>query len=154
MDHTTLDMAETSELPKAPTEKLLLSLPQVAEQLSVSVRTVHRLLSTGQLPTVKIGRSVRVPAQAVRDWIAQNTFVAHNAGCVGPDARYGGTICHIDAKTHRSGGPVTPTQAAAELGGLLGQKTTRKRRPSRPNGSCKRTRRSNGTPNRSGLLIS
>lgn len=105
-----------------PTDKLLWSIPQTAESLSVSVRTIHRLVDAGTLPVVRVGRLVRIPAQAVREWIAQQAAVTHNKACVGPDARYGESKCPIDAKTHRSGGLVTPTQAAAALGGLLGQK--------------------------------
>lgn len=38
---------------------------EVASQLRVCKRTVETLMSTGQLGYVKIGRSVRIPSQAV-----------------------------------------------------------------------------------------
>jgi excisionase family DNA binding protein len=38
----------------------LLKVPQVAEYLGVSERTVRRLISSGQLKSVKVGRAVRI----------------------------------------------------------------------------------------------
>ena len=41
------------------TQDRLLTVPEVAEILGVSVRLVNRLFSTGELPRVKIGRAAR-----------------------------------------------------------------------------------------------
>jgi excisionase family DNA binding protein len=49
-------------------EPLLLTLPGAAKALSVATRTVRRLIERGELPKVKIGRCVRVPAEAVQAW--------------------------------------------------------------------------------------
>lgn len=38
----------------------LLTLAQVAEQLALSVPMIRKLVASGQLPVVRIGRSVRV----------------------------------------------------------------------------------------------
>jgi len=43
-----------------PIEVLLYTVPQVAKMLQVSTRTVFHLIARGQLPTVKIGTSLRI----------------------------------------------------------------------------------------------
>jgi len=43
----------------ANTAPKLLNRKQAAEALSVSIRTLDELLSTGDLPAVRIGRSIR-----------------------------------------------------------------------------------------------
>ncbi|MHB8958364.1 MAG: helix-turn-helix domain-containing protein [Candidatus Limnocylindrales bacterium] len=50
---------------------LLLTLPDVARELSVSDRTVARLVGARVLPTVRIGRSVRIPSDALMSWLAE-----------------------------------------------------------------------------------
>ena len=56
----------------------LLTLPEVAEFLSVSPRTVRRLLGRG-FPCVRIGRSVRFEAQAVVRWLSARREGAQGA---------------------------------------------------------------------------
>ena len=49
---------------------LLWNLEEAARQLGgVSPRTVRRLLERGELPTVRIGTRLLIPAESVRDWI-------------------------------------------------------------------------------------
>jgi excisionase family DNA binding protein len=43
----------------------LLTVKEVAAVLRVTTRTVHRLIKSGQLPKLNIGRSVRVDASAL-----------------------------------------------------------------------------------------
>ena len=62
-------------------DSLLWTTNEVAIQLSVSVKTVSRLMDQGVLPTVSIGRSVRVPKESVLDWVQAQT--RYNLGCVG-----------------------------------------------------------------------
>ena len=50
--------------PAAP-EHTLLTVPEVAESLRVSTRTVRRWIASGTLQCVRIGRVVRVPAEVV-----------------------------------------------------------------------------------------
>jgi len=52
----------------------LLTQNEVASLLSVSVYTVKRLRQSGQLPTTLVGRSVRVPDNAVREYIERETW--------------------------------------------------------------------------------
>lgn len=51
-------------------ERLLLRAEEVQETLGLGRSKVYEMMATGELPTVRIGRSVRVPADALRDWIA------------------------------------------------------------------------------------
>ncbi|MFG1708407.1 excisionase family DNA-binding protein [Nonomuraea sp. M3C6] len=39
--------------------------------MGVSEMTVYRLVHSGHLPTVRVGRSFRVPEQAVHDYIRE-----------------------------------------------------------------------------------
>ena len=48
---------------------LVYTIPQAAQQLAVSERTLARLVAEGQIETVKIGRNRRVPAEALDDYI-------------------------------------------------------------------------------------
>ena len=44
-------------------ERRLLTLPQAAHELSISKRTLERLIAAGEFPSpVRIGRSARVPS--------------------------------------------------------------------------------------------
>jgi len=53
----------------------LLTLLQVSGQLNVSVRTVRRLIEAGQLPIVRIGKSVRISAAHLRGYIISHTEI-------------------------------------------------------------------------------
>ena len=54
-------------------EKLLLTADEVASSLGVGRSRVYDLIRTRELPSVKIGRVRRVPAEAVRRFVAQLT---------------------------------------------------------------------------------
>lgn len=47
-----------------------LTVAEVAGVLRISTMTVYRMVHTGELPAVRIGRSFRVPAKAVREYLA------------------------------------------------------------------------------------
>jgi excisionase family DNA binding protein len=47
----------------------LLTVGEVATVLRVSKITVYRLVHTQELPAMRIGRSVRVPAAALRSYL-------------------------------------------------------------------------------------
>ena len=53
-----------------PSNEHLLTPKEVGSYLSVSESTVHRLLQTGVLTSLKIGRSRRISAQALNNYIA------------------------------------------------------------------------------------
>ena len=51
-------------------DKLLLKIPQVCALTELGRSTIYQLLDQPDgLPTVRIGRAVRVPAVAVQEWI-------------------------------------------------------------------------------------
>ncbi len=109
-------------------EALLWNLDEAARQLGdISTRTVRRMLERGDLPVVRIGRSVRVPAEAVRNWVDMNMTIPHNAICAGPDVQ-GGSTCHISARILPFGGSATPTRVGEELDALLERRTERKQK--------------------------
>ena len=59
-----------------PATGKLLSVPEVAEALSIRPATVRAWLARRRLPVVHCGRAVRIPAAAVEKFIAENTIPA------------------------------------------------------------------------------
>lgn len=51
------------------TERLLLRPAEVAESIGVSRARAYELIAAGEIPSVKIGTSIRVSVQALRAWI-------------------------------------------------------------------------------------
>lgn len=49
--------------------RLLYSIPEAADQLSISARVLERLIAEGDVATVKIGRRRLVAADALTDYI-------------------------------------------------------------------------------------
>ena len=50
----------------------LLTVRQLAENWQVSPRTIRRLIANGELPIVRIGRAVRIPASPLKCFKAIN----------------------------------------------------------------------------------
>ena len=50
-------------------EVRFLTVAEVATIMRVSKMTVYRLVHSGELPAVRVGRSFRVPEQAVHDYL-------------------------------------------------------------------------------------
>ena len=55
--------------PGALSEVRFLTVAEVAGVMRVSKMTVYRLVHGGTLPAVRVGRSFRVPEQAVHDYL-------------------------------------------------------------------------------------
>lgn len=55
---------------------LLLRGIEVAEELGISRALAYRWMSGGVLPVIRHGRSVRVPREALLDWVKSNTQYA------------------------------------------------------------------------------
>ena len=51
-----------------------LTVAEVASMMRVSKMTVYRLVHNGERPAVRVGRSFRVPEQAVSDYL-RDSFV-------------------------------------------------------------------------------
>lgn len=90
---------------------LLWNLDEAARQLGgVSQRTVRRLIERGELPTVRIGRCVRIPADAARQWV-QNKLDARPA----PET----SICR-STNAVKPNGWTSPAPMASDYANLLG----------------------------------
>ena len=53
-------------------ERLLLRVEEAATLLGVGRTTVYAMVSTQRLPIVRIGRSVRIPREALVQWIREH----------------------------------------------------------------------------------
>lgn len=53
-----------------------LTVAEVASALRVSKMTVYRLVHSGEMPAVRVGRSFRVPEEAVQDYLRSSFFEA------------------------------------------------------------------------------
>jgi excisionase family DNA binding protein len=62
-------MAATSAGDGPLAELRFLTVAEVASLMRVSKMTVYRLVHGGTLPAVRVGRSFRVPEQAVNDYL-------------------------------------------------------------------------------------
>ena len=52
-------------------EHRLLTVREVADAMRVSTMTVYRLVHSGELPAIRVGRSFRIPAAAVDDYLGR-----------------------------------------------------------------------------------
>lgn len=52
-------------------QKVLLTIPEAAEQLSLGKSKLYELISAGEIPVVRIGRAVRISARAVSEFAAK-----------------------------------------------------------------------------------
>ena len=57
-------------------DKLLLKIEDAAEALSLGRSKTYELIQRGELRTVKIGRSTRVPADEIREFVARRASEA------------------------------------------------------------------------------
>ena len=65
-------MPERSRPERPLHEVAFLTVAEVAAALRVSKMTVYRLVHAGDLPAVQVGRSYRVPEQAVKDYLTSS----------------------------------------------------------------------------------
>lgn len=59
-------------------DRLMLRPGEAADAIGVSRSKAYELIAEGQIPSVKVGGCVRVPVDALRDWI--NRQLAARAG--------------------------------------------------------------------------
>ena len=52
-----------------PTPALLLTPPQAAEALAISPRKLWSMTASGEIPHIRLGRSVRYPVDDLQRWI-------------------------------------------------------------------------------------
>ena len=53
--------------------KLCLSAVEVSERTGLSLSSVRKLTRSGEIPHLRIGRRIIYPAEALAEWLAQNT---------------------------------------------------------------------------------
>jgi excisionase family DNA binding protein len=51
--------------------RILLRIPETAEALGLSRSRIYELIGDGTIPTIRIGRSIRVPRRALDEWVEQ-----------------------------------------------------------------------------------
>ncbi|GAB3443647.1 helix-turn-helix domain-containing protein [Streptomonospora sediminis] len=57
---------------KAPLDEVrFLTVAEVATVMRVSKMTVYRMVHSGALPAIRVGRSYRVPERAVQDYLRE-----------------------------------------------------------------------------------
>lgn len=61
-------MAVKAILP--PMDKLLLRPTEAADLIGVGRSKIYELISKREIPSVRLGGSVRIPIDGLRDWIA------------------------------------------------------------------------------------
>jgi excisionase family DNA binding protein len=62
-------MQEQQRLEKDKTHGLLLRSHEAAECLAISTATLERWTRSGELPCLRLGRSVRYSVESLREWI-------------------------------------------------------------------------------------
>ncbi len=134
------------------TDKVLWTVSEAAERLSVSKRTIQRLVDQRILPATRILGCVRLPVQGTLEVLQAMTSIAVIEANNTVTTIAGDSVCHTDARTHQFGGQASPTHAAAELDALLARRTTGKPKTSRRSGVTKPTNRKNGANNRNGTM--
>lgn len=63
--------------------KLLLTVPEAASKLELGRSLIYRLIMTGELESIKIGRSRRVPIQALYKFIEDRRSVTRDGEAEG-----------------------------------------------------------------------
>ncbi|WP_081763585.1 helix-turn-helix domain-containing protein [Imhoffiella purpurea] len=110
-------------------EPLLLTIDHAAKRLSISSRTMWRLVEAGELVPVRIGRSVRLRSSDLQDYVDRRMSQSN----IGPGvAVHGESTCHdarprtgqergsTNGRARRTGGRSTPTDKGARLAEVLG----------------------------------
>ncbi len=59
-------------------DKLLLRPLEAADVLAVSKSKIYELLSSGVIPSVRIGKSIRIPAEELQKWVRSRTRAIPN----------------------------------------------------------------------------
>jgi excisionase family DNA binding protein len=50
-------------------QRLLLHIPEVAEILGIGRTKIYEMIATGELPTVRFGRAVRISVTTLQKWV-------------------------------------------------------------------------------------
>ena len=99
-------------------EVRFLTVAEVAAIMRVSKMTVYRLVHGGELPAVRVGRSFRVPEQAVHDYLQTSYVDTASSATWRPGAHRGSGW---GLRTHGSARPVAVPTVSARIRGLRHQ---------------------------------
>ena len=66
-------LLEREELDIGTDDIVLLRAVEVSRLLGLSRSQVYQMMADGRLPVIRIGRAIRVPKQALAEWIRANT---------------------------------------------------------------------------------
>jgi excisionase family DNA binding protein len=50
-------------------QRLLLRIPEAAEALGIGRTKIYELIATGELPTIRVGRAVRISVSTLQKWV-------------------------------------------------------------------------------------
>jgi excisionase family DNA binding protein len=67
-------MPEEKDGEQPLSDSTFLTVAEVAAAMRVSKMTVYRLVHSGELPAVRVGRSFRVPEDAVNEYLHRSFF--------------------------------------------------------------------------------
>jgi excisionase family DNA binding protein len=59
----------SSNVRRVKMEKLLLRINETAQLIGLGKSKTYDLIARGELPSIRIGKSVRVPAEKLREWV-------------------------------------------------------------------------------------
>ncbi len=68
--------------PAADPTRVALTVEEAARRLGVGRTTMYGLVASGEVPSVTIGRLRRVPAEALKEYVAARTQAASTAALV------------------------------------------------------------------------
>lgn len=58
--------------------QLALTVAETAAALHLGRNTVYDLIRSGALPSIRVGRAIRIPQAALHEWITSNTREGNN----------------------------------------------------------------------------
>jgi excisionase family DNA binding protein len=67
-------------------EKLLLRPMEAAESIAVSKSKIYELLASGSIPSVRIGKSIRIPREELKKWVDSQLTQATEQAKEGSDS--------------------------------------------------------------------
>ncbi len=56
---------------EAPTQRLLLRIPEAAKALGLGRTKIYELIAAGELPVIHVGHAVRVSVTALQKWVEE-----------------------------------------------------------------------------------
>jgi excisionase family DNA binding protein len=59
--------------------KLLLTVASVMVRTSLGRTKIYQLIGSGEIPTVRIGRALRIPAKALQEWVEKQQKTSKRA---------------------------------------------------------------------------